>query len=95
MTKPDWETVKEEYYIGRKVEGTVRKVWKFGALIELDDGVAGVVRNNEMSWDDPVEDATTFLYEGRHLRGSPYSASGERSMIRGNIKGIATRWVGK
>jgi signal transduction histidine kinase/DNA-binding NarL/FixJ family response regulator/predicted RNA-binding protein with RPS1 domain len=67
MTKPDWETIKEEYYIGRKVEGTVRKVWKFGALIELDDGISGVVRNKEMSWEEPVEDATIFLYEGERL----------------------------
>lgn len=67
MTKPDWETIKEKYPIGRKVEGTVRKVWKLGAHIELDDGVVGVVRNREMSWEHPVEDATTFLAEGRRV----------------------------
>ena len=67
MTVLDWETIKDEYYIGRKVEGTIRKVWKFGVRIELDDGVAGAVRNREMSWDQPVEDATTFLHEGERL----------------------------
>lgn len=68
MTIPDWETIKEKYLIGSQVDGTVRKVWKFGARIELDDGVTGVVRNKEMSWEQPVEDAMTFLREGERLR---------------------------
>ena len=68
MAKPDWETAKDKYYIGRKVEGIIRRVWKYGVRIELDDGVLGVVRNKEMSWEQPVEDAMAFLLEGKPLR---------------------------
>jgi signal transduction histidine kinase/predicted RNA-binding protein with RPS1 domain/DNA-binding NarL/FixJ family response regulator len=64
----DWEAIKEKYPIGRKVWGTVRKVWEHGARIELDDGVVGVVRNKEMSWECSVEDATTFVLDGTAFR---------------------------
>lgn len=67
MVKLDWQAIKEEYPVGCKVKGIVTKVWKYGCRVELEDGVVGIIRNREMSWDSQVDDATTFLHQDEPL----------------------------
>jgi len=57
----DWESITERYPIGKKVAGTVRKVWKFGARIDLGPGLLGLLRNTEISWEKKIEDARQVL----------------------------------
>jgi signal transduction histidine kinase/predicted RNA-binding protein with RPS1 domain/CheY-like chemotaxis protein len=51
MEKLDWHTVVEKHSIGEQVDGVVREVWQHGALVELEDGAQGLVRNKEIAWD--------------------------------------------
>lgn len=48
---PDpWETVEEKYPIGSVVKGKVVSVVDFGAFVELEEGVEGLIHVTEMSW---------------------------------------------
>src|SRR5687768_8690526 len=68
MTRLDWETLKAKYPIGCKVEGIVNRIWELGVEITLANNVTGIVRNQEMILDGPVDDPTTFEYEGGRLQ---------------------------
>jgi small subunit ribosomal protein S1 len=45
-----WDTVAEKYKAGDRVSGTVTRVAEFGAFVELEPGVEGLIHLSEMSW---------------------------------------------
>lgn len=49
-TNNPWETVEERYPVGSKVTGTVRNLTNYGAFIELEEGVDGLLHISDMSW---------------------------------------------
>jgi small subunit ribosomal protein S1 len=50
--KPDpWLKIDERYQIGTKVKGRVVAVVDYGAFVELEHGVEGLLHISEMSWD--------------------------------------------
>ncbi len=49
MNNP-WETVDERYPVGSKVTGVVRNLTNYGAFIELEEGVDGLLHISDMSW---------------------------------------------
>ena len=49
-----WELVGEKYKTGERVHGTVTRVADFGAFVELEKGVEGLIHLSEMSWSKKV-----------------------------------------
>ncbi len=45
-----WKTVTEKYQVGARVKGRVTNITDYGAFVELEDGVEGLVHVSEMSW---------------------------------------------
>lgn len=45
-----WESIEEKYPIGKIVSGTVTNITDYGAFIELESGIEGLVHVSEMSW---------------------------------------------
>ena len=45
-----WEGIDDKYPIGTEVEGTVRNLTDFGAFVELEDGVDGLIHISDLSW---------------------------------------------
>jgi small subunit ribosomal protein S1 len=45
-----WEEIEEKYPIGVEVMGTIRNLTDFGAFIELEDGVDGLIHISDLSW---------------------------------------------
>ncbi|MFN0191931.1 MAG: 30S ribosomal protein S1, partial [Aestuariivirga sp.] len=50
LDKDPWDLVAERYPIGAKVKGKVTNITDYGAFIELEDGIEGLVHVSEMSW---------------------------------------------
>jgi small subunit ribosomal protein S1 len=50
LDKDPWEVVAEKYPIGSKVKGRVTNITDYGAFVELEDGIEGLVHVSEMSW---------------------------------------------
>ena len=49
--QPDpWDSVAEKYKPGERVRGTVTRVLDFGAFVELEPGIEGLIHVSEMSW---------------------------------------------
>jgi small subunit ribosomal protein S1 len=50
LDKDPWELVAERYPVGAKVKGRVTNITDYGAFVELEDGIEGLVHVSEMSW---------------------------------------------
>jgi small subunit ribosomal protein S1 len=50
LDKDPWELVSGKYPIGARVRGKVTNITDYGAFIELEDGIEGLVHVSEMSW---------------------------------------------
>jgi small subunit ribosomal protein S1 len=64
--EPDpWTTVAERYSIGSVVEGRVRKLTEFGAFIEIEEGIDGLVHISDLSWTKRVGHPSEILKKGQ------------------------------
>lgn len=59
-----WTTVAERYSVGSVVEGRVRKLTDFGAFIEIEEGVDGLVHVSDLSWTKRVKHPSEVLKKG-------------------------------
>ncbi len=50
LDKDPWEVVAERYPLGSRVKGRVTNITDYGAFVELEDGIEGLVHVSEMSW---------------------------------------------
>ncbi len=50
LDKDPWDIVIERYTVGTKVKGKVTNITDYGAFVELEDGIEGLVHVSEMSW---------------------------------------------
>ncbi len=50
LDKEPWDIVIERYTVGSKVKGKVTNITDYGAFVELEDGIEGLVHVSEMSW---------------------------------------------
>jgi small subunit ribosomal protein S1 len=60
-----WTTVADRYSIGSVVEGRVRKLSDFGAFIEIEEGVDGLVHISDMSWTTRVKHPSELVKKGQ------------------------------
>ena len=63
-----WTTVGERYSIGSVVEGRVRKLADFGAFIEIEEGVDGLVHVSDLSWTKHVKHPSEVLKKGQLMQ---------------------------
>ena len=62
-----WSTVIEVYPVGAKVKGTVSSLTDYGAFIELEPGVEGLVHVSEMSWSKRSKSPRKLLNNGEEV----------------------------
>src|SRR5580692_3743242 len=59
-----WEQVGEKYKAGERVRGTVTRVADFGAFVEVEPGVEGLIHLSEMSWSKKVRKPSDVVKPG-------------------------------
>jgi len=59
-----WDVVPEKYKVGERVRGTVTRVADFGAFVELEPGIEGLIHISEMSWAKRVRTAGDVVKPG-------------------------------
>ena len=60
-----WTTVADRYSIGSVVEGRVRKLSDFGAFIEIEEGIDGLVHISDMSWTAHIKHPSELVKKGQ------------------------------
>ena len=86
-TLPDpWESVVEKYAIGSRVSGKVRNLTDFGAFVEIEEGVDGLVHVSDMSWTKRIKHPSEVLKKGDDVDAIITSIDQENRRISLSIK---------
>jgi small subunit ribosomal protein S1 len=59
-----WTTIEQRYSIGSVVEGRVRNMTEFGAFVEIEEGIDGLVHVSDLSWTKRVKHPSEVLRRG-------------------------------
>jgi len=62
-----WDLVGEKYKVGDRVQGTVTRLAEFGAFVELEKGVEGLIHLSEMSWSKKVRKPADAVKAGEQV----------------------------
>jgi small subunit ribosomal protein S1 len=60
-----WSTIEDRYSIGSVVEGRVRNMTDFGAFVEIEEGIDGLVHVSDLSWTKRVKHPSEALRRGQ------------------------------
>lgn len=63
-----WTTVEHRYAVGSVIEGRVRKLTDFGAFIEIEEGIDGLVHISDLSWTKRVKHPSEILKKGQMVQ---------------------------
>jgi small subunit ribosomal protein S1 len=63
-----WDTLHDKYPVGMEVEGKVRNLTEFGAFIEIEDGIDGLVHVSNLSWTKRVKHPSEVLKKGDKVK---------------------------
>ncbi|MEW5807793.1 MAG: 30S ribosomal protein S1 [Acidobacteriota bacterium] len=63
-TRDPWEMVSEKYPIGSRIRGKVVSLTDYGAFVELEEGVEGLIHISEMSWTKKIKHPSKLLSVG-------------------------------
>jgi small subunit ribosomal protein S1 len=86
-TLPDpWESVAQKYAVGSRVAGKVRNLTDFGAFVELEEGIDGLVHVSDMSWTRRVKHPSEVLKKGDDVEAIITSIDQDNRRISLSIK---------
>ena len=81
-----WDQVAAKYPPGALVSGTVRNLTNYGAFIELEEGVDGLLHVSDMSWTRKISHANELLKKGDPITCQVLSVDQERKRIALGLK---------
>ena len=81
-----WHTAAERYPVGSVVTGKVRNLTDFGAFIELEEGIDGLVHISDMSWNRRLKHPSEVLKKGDSVQARVISVDGENQRLSLSIK---------
>ena len=93
-TESPWKDVEDKYSIGTKIKGKVVNIMPYGAFVELEKGIEGLVHVSELSWTTRVNNPADVLAIGDVVEALVLSVDKESQKISLGIKQIESNpWV--
>jgi small subunit ribosomal protein S1 len=86
LTPDPWTTAAEKYPIGSKIEGRVVSLTDYGAFIELEEGVEGLIHVSEMSWTRKIRHPSQMVAVGEQVEAVVLDIKPENRRISLGIK---------
>lgn len=68
LTPHPWENIEDKYPVGDRVDGKVVSITDYGAFVELEQGVEGLVHISEMSWTQHIRHPSKLVSIGDQLK---------------------------
>ncbi len=81
-----WDKVEEKYPIGKVITGKVRNLTNYGAFIELEEGIDGLLHVSDMSWTRKISHPNEALEKGQELDCKILSVDTNRRRIALGLK---------
>jgi small subunit ribosomal protein S1 len=83
-----WATIDERYQLGMRVQGKVRNLTDFGAFVELEPGVDGLLHISDMSWTRNLGHPSEILKKGQTIETQILNVDKENKRISLGLKQI-------
>jgi len=83
-----WATIEERYKPGERVEGKVRNLTDFGAFVELEPGVDGLLHISDMSWTRNIGHPSEILKKGQSVETQVLNVDRDNKRISLGLKQI-------
>jgi small subunit ribosomal protein S1 len=81
-----WTLVKEKYPPGTVIEGRVRNLTNYGAFIEIEEGIDGLLHVSDMSWTKKVAHPQEIVKKGQKVRAVVLSVDSEKKRVALGMK---------
>ena len=65
-----WDIADQKYAVGQKVKGKVRNLTSYGAFVELEEGIDGMVHVSDMSWTRKINHPSEMLKKGDEIEAN-------------------------
>ena len=81
-----WDVIEEKYIVGKDVKGKVINLTQFGAFIELEEGIDGLIHVSDLSWTKNIRHPKEFLEKGNEVEVRILEVSRESRRISLGLK---------
>jgi small subunit ribosomal protein S1 len=81
-----WDKVADRYSTGTIVEGTVRNLTNYGAFIEIEEGIDGLLHVSDMSWTRKISHPSEVVEKGQKITCKVLSVDQQRRRIALGLK---------
>lgn len=89
-----WDAVAGKYTVGERVRGTVTRLTDFGAFVELEPGIEGLIHVSEMSWARKVRKPSDAVKPGETVEAVILAVNaGERRISLGLKQALGDPWA--
>jgi small subunit ribosomal protein S1 len=87
QTEPNpWDLIGSKYRVGDRISGTVRNVTDFGAFIEVEEGIDGLVHISDLSWTKRIKHPTEVLNKGDEVEAVILKIDSENQRLSLGVK---------
>ncbi|MBE0478277.1 30S ribosomal protein S1 [Candidatus Aerophobetes bacterium] len=87
QVKPDpWSIVEEKYRLGSEVNGKVTHLTNFGAFVEIEEGLEGLVHISDLSWDKYISHPKEVVHVGQEVTARIMDINAKEKRIALGIK---------
>ena len=88
-----WDSVAAKYKVGERVRGVVTRLMEFGAFVEIEPGIEGLIHISEMSWRKKVKKASDIVKPGENVEAVILGINpGERRIALGLKQALGDPW---
>ena len=81
-----WDTAAERYPVGSVISGKVRNLTDFGAFVELEEGIDGLIHISDMSWNRRLKHPNEVLKKGDTVQARVINVDGDNQRLSLSIK---------
>ncbi|MFH1689498.1 MAG: 30S ribosomal protein S1 [Candidatus Eisenbacteria bacterium] len=90
-----WQDLDTKYPVGSRIEGRVRNLTDFGAFVQLEEGMDGLVHISDMSWTKRIKHPSEVLHRGQKVEVMVLGIDKDRHRISLGIKqSMENPWEG-
>ncbi len=85
-----WQQLGEKYPVGARLTGTVRNLTEFGAFVEVEEGIDGLIHISDMSWSKRLKHPSEVLKKGDEVEAMVLNIDPENQRLSLGLKQLAT-----
>ena len=94
QTQPDpWDAAAEKYPVGTLVSGRIRNLADFGAFVEIEEGMEGLIHISDVSWTERIKHPSEKFKKGDTVEAKVLKVDSQNRRLSLGIKQLKDIWA--